>query len=141
MTQLLLDSKRRKQDSLYLDIAKRVARESYDAVYQVGCVIVKDRNIISMGWNGTPSGCCNETREDGITKPEVVHSEANALTKLARSGGNSDGAVLYCTHSPCWECAKLILQSGIIRVVYRTVYDADAIVWLEKQGVDIGVAR
>ena len=138
-TQLLLDSKRRRQDSLYLDIAKRVAKESWDDVYQVGCVIVKDENIISMGWNGTPSGCDNTTRINGITKPEVIHSEANAITKLARTGGNSSGAVLYCTHSPCWECAKLILQSGIVRVVYRHLYDDASRQWLEEQGIDIGL--
>ena len=110
---------------------------SHDDKYKVGCVIVKDDNIISMGWNGTPSGCDNTTRVDGITLPEVIHSEANAITKLAKGGGSADGAVLYCTHSPCWECAKLVLQSGITRVVHRRIYDVQSAVWLEKMGVKV----
>ena len=89
---------------------------------KVGGVLVKDGNIISFAWNGTPSGFCNSCEEDGVTKPIVVHAEQNVIAKIAKSTQSSKGSTLYLTASPCYECAKLIIQSEIIRVVYRDEY-------------------
>ena len=89
-------------DKLYMDIAERVGEMSYDEAYKVGSIIVKNGQILSQGWNGMPSGMSNTTRIDGFTRPEVIHSEANALMKLAKHGGNCEGATIYCTYSPCW---------------------------------------
>ena len=106
-------------DKRYLRMAKVWSENSYCQRRQVGALIVKDKMIISDGYNGTPSGFENicET-EDGVTKPYVLHAEANAITKIARSNNNADGATLYVTDSPCIECSKLIIQAGIKRVVY-----------------------
>jgi len=114
-----MTAKQARYDDLYMDIAKRVGEMSYDSDTKVGAVIVKDGNIISMGWNGTPTGFPNECKHPttGVTLPYVIHAEANAITKLARDGGNGLGATLYCTLAPCMECTKLILQSGINEVV------------------------
>lgn len=99
------------------------AKNSYCKRRQVGALIVKDRMIISDGYNGTPSGFENVCEdENGITKPYVLHAEANAITKVAKSNNSSDGATLYITDSPCVECAKLIIQAGITRVVYDKKY-------------------
>ena len=124
-----------KHDQLYIDIAHRVGLQSYDDKYKVGCVIVRDNNILSMGYNGTPYGFeSNTTRcSNGHTKKEVVHSEANALMKLAKNGGGSEDATLYSTHSPCWNCALLIKQAGIKRVVFSTVYDPTSWQFLKEQ--------
>ena len=106
-------------DYRYLRMARVWAENSYCKRRKVGALVVKQKMIISDGYNGTPSGfenICEE--ENGITKPYVLHAEANAITKLARSGNNSDGSTLYVTASPCIECAKLIIQAGIKRVVY-----------------------
>lgn len=117
-----------------MDIAERVGHMSYDNIYKVGSIIVKDGQILSQGWNGMPSGMSNDTRDtDGITNPEVIHSEANALMKLAKHGGNCNGATIYCTFSPCWGCAKLILQSGIKRLVYKHVYDEKALDFIKDR--------
>lgn len=127
-----------KHDGLYIDIADRVSKQSYDEKIQVGCVIVKDNNILAYGWNGTPSGMDNTTRDsNGITKKEVIHSEANAIAKLARTGGSSDNATLYCTHSCCWNCAKLILQAGVTRLVYIHEYDKESIKFLKENNVEV----
>lgn len=126
-------------DKRYLRMAKVWAENSYCQRRQVGALIVKDKMIISDGYNGTPSGFENvcET-EDGVTKPYVLHAEANAITKIARSGNNSDGATLYVTDSPCIECSKLIIQAGIKRVVYGREYRlTDGIDLLKKAGVTI----
>jgi dCMP deaminase len=114
-----MTQKEAKYDDLYMDIAKRVAEMSYDNDTKVGAVIVKDGNIISMGWNGTPTGFPNECKHpvSGVTLPYVIHAEANAIAKLSRDGGNGLDATLYCTLAPCMECTKLILQSGIREVV------------------------
>jgi len=114
-------------DDLYMDIAKRVSEMSYDTDTQVGAVIVKDGNIISMGWNGTPAGFPNECKSatTGSTLPYVIHAEANAICKLARTNGAGLGATLYTTLSPCIECTKLILQSGISEVVVDKAYEKD----------------
>ena len=110
-------------DRRYLRMARIWAENSYCTRRQVGALIVKDKMIISDGYNGTPSGFENVCElEDGTTKPYVPHAEANAITKVAKSNNNSLGATLYVTASPCMECAKLIIQSGIRRVVYGEMY-------------------
>ena len=125
-------NKQRLYDELYMDIAVRIGEMSYDTLYKVGCVIVKDGQLLSQGWNGMPSGMPNQTRnKDGKTNPEVIHSEANALMKLAKHGGNCKDATIYCTYSPCWGCAKLLLQAGIKRIVYKKTYDREALNFLE----------
>jgi dCMP deaminase len=112
-----------KFDHSYIEMAKVWAKNSYCNRRQVGALIVKNRMIISDGYNGTPSGFENVCEdEDGNTKPYVLHAEANAITKVAKSNNSSEGATLYITDSPCLECAKLIIQSGIIRVVYDKKY-------------------
>ncbi len=115
------------------------AKNSYCKRRQVGALIVKDKMIISDGYNGTPSGFENVCEdENGVTKPYVLHAEANAITKVAQSGNSSFGATLYITDSPCLECAKLIIQSGIKRVVYRDKYRiTDGIDLLKRAGVDV----
>ena len=110
-------------DYRYLCMACVWAENSYCKRRRVGALVVKEKMIISDGYNGTPSGFENICEdENGITKPYVLHAEANAITKLARSGNNSDGSTLYVTASPCIECAKLIIQAGIKRVVYGEKY-------------------
>ena len=115
------------------------AKNSYCKRRQVGALLVKDRMIISDGYNGTPSGFENICEdENGVTKPYVLHAEANAITKVAKSGNNSKGATLYVTASPCLECAKLIIQSGISRVVYRDEYRlTDGVDLLRKAGIEV----
>lgn len=114
------------------------AENSYCERRKVGALIVKDKMIISDGYNGTPSGFENICEnEEGFTKPYVLHAEANAITKIARSNNNSDGATMYVTASPCIECAKLIIQSGIRRVVYGEKYRlTDGIDLLERAGIE-----
>ena len=112
-----------KFDARYLEMAAIWAKNSYCKRRQVGAILVKDRMIISDGYNGTPSGFENVCEdENGITKPYVLHAEANAISKVAKSGNSSEGATLYVTASPCMECAKLIIQAGIKRVVYMDEY-------------------
>ena len=115
-------SKQKKLDLRYLRMARIWAENSYCKRRQVGALVVKDKMIISDGYNGTPSGFENICEENNVTKPYVLHAEANAITKLARSSNNSDGSTLYVTASPCIECSKLIIQSGIKRVVYAEKY-------------------
>lgn len=123
-------------DTRYLRMATIWAENSYCTRRQVGALIVKDKMIISDGYNGTPSGFENVCEEDGVTKPYVLHAEANAITKIARSGNNSDGATLYVTDEPCIECAKLIIQSGIRRVVFARHYRLhDGQQLLERAGI------
>jgi dCMP deaminase len=128
-----------KYDKAYLRIAKEWSRLSYCKRKQVGAIIVKDRMIISDGYNGTPSGfenCCED--EDNITKWYVLHAEANAILKVAGSTQSCEGATLYITLSPCKECSKLIHQSGIKRVVYHAGYKDDSgIQFLVKAGVEV----
>lgn len=128
---------RKNIDVHYIDVAHLVSELSYDSKIPVGSIIVKDHQIISQGYNGTPSGMSNDTRVDGITKPEVVHSEMNALMKLAKNGGGSNGAVFYCTHSPCMECAKAIVQAGIERVVYTNQYSIESLKFLKERGLSL----
>ena len=128
-----------KFDGRYLEMAEVWARNSYCKRRQVGALIVKDRMIISDGYNGTPSGFENICEdENGVTKPYVLHAEANAITKVAKSGNSSQGATLYVTASPCLECSKLIIQSGIKRVVYRDEYRlTDGVDLLRRAGIEV----
>lgn len=126
-------------DKSYLSMAGVWAENSYCQRRKVGALIVKDRMIISDGYNGTPCGFENVCEdENGITKPYVLHAEANAITKVAKSNNSSDGATLYVTAAPCVECAKLIIQSGIRRVVYRDSYRiTDGLDLMERAGIEI----
>ena len=128
-----------KFDHSYLQMAEVWAQNSYCKRRKVGALIVKDKMIISDGYNGTPSGFENICEdEDGVTKPYVLHAEANAITKVAKSGHSSSGATLYVTASPCMECSKLIIQSGITRVVYRDAYRLmDGIELLKRAGIEV----
>ena len=124
-------------DKRYLRMASIWAENSYCKRRQVGALIVKDKMIISDGYNGTPSGFENVCEdENNVTKSYVLHAEANALTKIARSGNNSDGATMYVTDEPCIECAKLIIQSGICRVIYARDYRLhDGVELLKRAGI------
>ena len=125
-------------DRRYLRMALIWSENSYCQRRQVGALIVKDKMIISDGYNGTPSGFPNVCEENNVTYPYVLHAEANAITKIARSGNNSDGATLYVTDSPCIECAKLIIQAGIKRVVYSREYRlTDGIDLLRRAGIQV----
>ena len=132
-------SKQEKLDLRYLRMARIWAENSYCIRRQVGALVVKDQMIISDGYNGTPSGFENKCEDDtNVTYPYVLHAEANAITKLARSSNNSDGSTLYVTASPCIECAKLIIQAGIKRVVYGEKYRLeDGIDLLRRAGVEV----
>lgn len=131
--------KRYRLDLRYMRMARIWAENSYCQRRQVGALVVKDKAIISDGYNGTPSGFENICEDDNnVTKPYVLHAEANAITKLARSHNSSDGATLYVTASPCIECAKLIIQAGIKRVVYAEHYRLeDGINLLKRANIDV----
>ena len=131
-------SKQTKLDLRYLRMARIWAENSYCKRRQVGALVVKDKMIISDGYNGTPSGFENVCEDNNVTKPYVLHAEANAITKLARSSNNSEGSTLYVTASPCIECAKLIIQSGIKRVVYAEKYRLDdGIKLMQRAGIKV----
>lgn len=131
-------SKQTKLDLRYLRMARIWAENSYCKRRQVGALVVKDKMIISDGYNGTPSGFENICEDNNVTKPYVLHAEANAITKLARSSNNSEGSTLYVTASPCIECAKLIIQSGIKRVVYAEKYRLDdGIKLMQRAGIKV----
>ena len=125
-------------DNRYLRMAEIWAENSYCKRRQVGAILVKDKMIISDGYNGTPSGFENVCEDaNGITFPYVLHAEANSITKVARSNNSSEGATLYVTTSPCIECSKLIIQSGIRRIVFRELYRiTDGIKLLEQAGIE-----
>ncbi|GHT51413.1 hypothetical protein AGMMS49982_08790 [Bacteroidia bacterium] len=135
----MITDKQKALDRRYLRMAKIWSENSYCQRRQVGALIVKDKMIISDGYNGTPSGfenCCED--ENGLTKLYVLHAEANAITKLACSSNNSLGATLYVTTSPCIECAKLIIQAGIKRIVYCEKYRlTDGLDILERAGIEM----
>jgi dCMP deaminase len=126
-------------DRSYLKMAAIWAENSYCQRRKVGAIIVKDKMIISDGYNGTPAGFENICEDEhGITKPYVLHAEANAITKVAKSNNSSEGATLYITSSPCVECAKLIIQAGIRRVVYSTEYRiTDGLDLLRRAGIEV----
>lgn len=125
-------------DKRYLRMARIWAENSYCRRRQVGALLVKDQMIISDGYNGTPAGFANVCEDaDGSTLPYVLHAEANAITKVARSGNSSDGSTLYVTASPCMECSKLIIQAGIRRVVFNELYRlADGLDLLKNAGIE-----
>jgi len=133
------EQKQKQFDKHYLEMAQIWAKNSYCKRRQVGALIVKDKMIISDGFNGTPSGFENICEdENGKTKDYVLHAEANAITKIAKSGNNSQNATLYITASPCIECAKLIIQAGIIRVLYIDEYQKeDGINLLKKANIEV----
>ncbi len=132
-------TKKHQFDVRYMRMAQVWAENSYCERRKVGALIVKDKMIISDGYNGTPSGFENVCEDDNNkTKPYVLHAEANAITKVARSSNSSEGATLYVTSSPCIECAKLIIQSGINRVVYAEEYRTlEGVELLERAGVEV----
>ncbi len=133
------DNKQTILDLRYLRMARIWAENSYCIRRKVGALVVKDKMIISDGYNGTPSGFENVCEDDNnVTKPYVLHAEANAITKLARSSNNSDGSTLYVTAAPCIECSKLIIQSGIKRVVYGEKYRLEeGIELLRKANIEV----
>ena len=133
------DNKQTVLDLRYLRMARIWAENSYCVRRKVGALVVKDKMIISDGYNGTPSGFENVCEDDNnFTKPYVLHAEANAITKLARSSNNSDGSTLYVTAAPCIECSKLIIQSGIKRVVYGEKYRLEeGIELLRKANIEV----
>lgn len=128
-----------RKDIIYMEMAKLWAKNSHCKRMQVGCLIVKDKSIISDGYNGTPTGfsnCCED--ENDVTLPLVLHAEANALTKLAKGTQSSEGSTLYVTLSPCFECSKLIIQSGIKRVVFLDLYrNSDPVFFLAEAGIEL----
>lgn len=133
------ERKQKKYDEAYLRMAQEWGKLSYCKRKQVGAIVVKDRMIISDGYNGTPTGFDNICEdEEGYTKWFVLHAEANAISKVASSTQSCAGATLYITLSPCKECSKLIHQSGIIRVVYQNAYKDDSgLKFLEKAGIKL----
>lgn len=132
-------TKQERYDKAYMRMAIEWAKLSHCTRKKVGAIIVKDRMIISDGYNGTPTGfdnCCEDS--NGETHWYVLHAEANAIMKVASSTQSAQGATLYITMSPCKECSKLIHQSGIQRVVYQEAYkDNEGLLFLEKAGVEI----
>jgi dCMP deaminase len=131
--------KQNKFDKSYLEMAFVWAKNSYCERRKVGALIVKDRMIISDGYNGTPAGFENICEDDeNVTKSYVLHAEANAITKVAKSNNSSEGATLYVTDSPCIECSKLIIQAGISRVVYAREYRVkDGLELLQRAGIEL----
>jgi dCMP deaminase len=125
--------KQRKLDKTFINIAKEVGTLSHCTRSKVGAVLVKSGNVISFGYNGTPAGMDNCCEENNVTKDEVIHAEMNAILKAAKSGNAVDGSTLYLSLSPCQNCCKLIIQSGIKRVVYLEAYrDLKPIEFLSK---------
>ncbi|MDE7419140.1 MAG: dCMP deaminase family protein [Muribaculaceae bacterium] len=132
------EDKQRLLDKRYLRMAQIWSENSYCVRRKVGALLVRDNMIISDGYNGTPSGFPNVCEENDITFPYVLHAEANAITKVARSNNSSEGATLYVTASPCMECSKLIIQSGIKRVVFSDLYRIqDGLDLLRKAGIEV----
>jgi len=128
-----------KMDLIYLRMAKVWSENSHCKRMQVGCLIVKDKSIIADGYNGSPSGFPNACEDSNmVTLPHVLHAEANAITKLAKSTQSSDDSTLYVTLSPCFECSKLIIQSGIKRVVFSEIYrKPDSLNFLLEAGIEL----
>ena len=125
--------KQQKLDKTFINIAKEIGSLSHCTRSKVGAVLVKDGNVISFGYNGTPAGMDNGCEENNVTKDEVIHAEMNAILKAAKSGNAVDGSTLYLSLSPCQNCCKLIIQSGISRVVYLEDYrDISPVIFLSK---------
>ena len=130
--------KSKEKVSLYLDIVKRVAQESYCQRLNVGALIVREGNIISFGYNGTPSGMPNICEENDVTFNYVLHAESNAITKACKSPISTEGSTMYCTHSCCIHCAKLIIQSGIKTFIYINDYrDDEGLTLLMKNDIEV----
>jgi dCMP deaminase len=126
-------NKQQKLDKTFINIAKEVGTLSHCTRSKVGAVLVKDGNVISFGYNGTPAGMDNCCEENDVTKDEVIHAEMNSILKAAKSGNSVEGSTLYLTLSPCKECSKLILQSGVKKVVYLNTYrNLDGIQFLSQ---------
>lgn len=136
---LNLGEKNKKTDLVYLRMAEIWGTNSHCIRMKVGCLVVKDKSIISDGYNGSPSGFPNQCEdENNITLPYILHAEANAITKLAKSTNSSDGATVYITASPCFECSKLIVQSGIKRVVFKDLYrKKESLSFLLEAGIEV----
>lgn len=134
-----MDNKQELLDKRYLRMAAIWAENSYCKRRQVGCLLVKDKMIISDGYNGTPTGFENDCEtEDNRSKAYVLHAEANAITKVAKSSNSSEGSTLYVTDSPCIECSKLIIQAGVRRVIYAREYRlTDGIDLLRRAGIEV----
>lgn len=134
-----VEEKQVKLDNMYMDICERIAQMSYAVRRKVGAIAVKDENILAFGWNGTPSGfdnCCED--ENNVSKDDVIHAEINLFSKLASTTGNSKGATIYLTLSPCNTCSKLIIQAGIKRVVFGETYRiSEPIEMLKKAGIEV----
>jgi dCMP deaminase len=131
----------KRYESLYIDLAKRISLMSHAEKLKVGCVLVSDDNILSYGFNGSPTGFENTCEDsDGMTLPHVLHAESNCISKVAKTPMSSKGSTLYCTHSPCMECSKLIAQAGITHVIYATKYREDSGIYLLKS-LDIEVEQ
>lgn len=135
----MLSEKQKQFDLSYLKMAQVWSENSYCVRRKVGALIVKDKMIISDGYNGTPAGFENVCENElGQTKSYVLHAEANAITKVAKSNNSSEGATLYVTDAPCMECSKLIIQAGIRRVVYSKEYrNTEGLELLERAGIEI----
>lgn len=136
---LELGEKTKKTDLVYLKMAEIWGTNSHCKRMQVGCLMVKNKSIISDGYNGSPSGFPNQCEDDqNTTLPYVLHAEANAITKLAKSTNSSDGSTVYITASPCFECSKLIIQSGIKRVVFKDLYrKRESLKFLFEAGIEV----
>ena len=134
-----LEEKTLKTDLVYLKMAEIWGTNSHCKRMQVGCLMVKNKSIISDGYNGSPSGFPNQCEdEENTTLPYVLHAEANAITKLAKSTNSSDGSTVYITASPCFECSKLIIQSGIKRVVFKDLYrKTESLSFLFEAGIEV----
>lgn len=126
-------------DIVYMNIAGEVSQLSKCSRKKVGAIIVKDNNILSFGYNGTPSGFCNTCEKGNKTKWSVLHAESNAIVKVAKSTNSSSGSTLYCTLSPCRDCSKLIIQAGIVKVVYKEVYEGstEGLDLMKESGIKI----
>ncbi|MDD3195413.1 MAG: dCMP deaminase family protein [Paludibacter sp.] len=138
-----MDNKQKLLDQRYMRMARIWAENSYCERRKVGALIVKNKMIISDGYNGTPSGFENQCEDENYqSKPYVLHAEANAITKVARSHNSSDGATLYVTASPCIECSKLIIQSGIKRVIFGEEYRImDGVELLKRAGIEVSLLK
>jgi dCMP deaminase len=136
---IFLNEKERRMDGIYLEMARSWGKNSHCKRAQVGCLMVKNKSIISDGYNGSPTGFPNICEDENMaTLPYVLHAEANAITKLAKSTQSSDGSTIYVTLSPCFECSKLIIQSGIKRVVFSEVYrKPDSLPFLIEAGIEL----
>lgn len=121
-----------------MDWAHRIAQESYANRLKVGCVITKDRHVISEGYNGTPEGWSNVCEIDNVTVPELLHAEENAILKLAKSNGGGNGSTAFCTHSCCFNCARMLYGAGVIEFYYAQLYrDTKGLDFLKKAGVKV----